>query len=184
MPKTSCPARVSSNPAIQGHYELCLKNGCTPRLAEMLAFRQAPRGMTDDVFLADMPTIGKMYGPVGVEKLVAAARRQGYSPNVNDVYLSSVAKDFGDPQAFLRHGQGLDRVKRNFEATGRGIEGAVNVKSRPGPDPLERPKKKRLHANIVERKLRETLMYDPASALKDHRELREEIIDKHGSIDP
>ena len=35
--------KISDDPKIQAHYEECLRNGCSHKLAEMLALRKPPR---------------------------------------------------------------------------------------------------------------------------------------------
>jgi hypothetical protein len=35
--------QVSDDPKVQAHYEECRRNGCSHKLAEMLAFRKPPR---------------------------------------------------------------------------------------------------------------------------------------------
>ena len=118
---------ISDNPAIQAHYEECLKNGCTPRLAEMLAFAQPPRADDDTSFLAvrrpreqfaNQPEIGDAY----------AKHAKAAGMNITGaIYEPGLAQFPGDPNAWVRD---RGEIRKKVEALGMGCEGAVNVKAR------------------------------------------------------
>ena len=155
--------------------------GQSPRMAEMLALQQAPRCMTDDVFLGGVGTLEKQLPNAQHREIVMKnAMKHGYKPKVTDYYLASVARFPGDPEAFVNHGQGLWYAKKLLERRGNGAEGAVTLQTRePEEDPYENPVH-RLNPKIVKRKMKQIVEANPALALKDKRELTEAIVDKHG----
>lgn len=85
----------------EAHYQECLANGCSPRLAEMLACAQPPQAQTDREFLEGrcngndfekMPALGDLY------------RRRAASAGVDvtgKVYLPGLAEFPGDPEAWV-----------------------------------------------------------------------------------
>lgn len=175
---------VAAGKLAVAHYKECLKNGCTPKFAEMLAMRSAPRGMTDDVFLAGRGTLDKQIKDKrSLEKVVSNARKAGYNPNANDYYDPGVARFTGDPEAFFTHGSGRGKLKRVFERRGVESDGSVNAVTVKRREPLTAPKKHvhKLHPRLVQRHLRQMIRENPDLARKDKAELKHEIIKKHGS---
>lgn len=162
---------------------LVTEKGNSPRMAEMLALRQTPRIMTDDVAMAGAMTIGKMYeqDPAGTTRLCKIAESLGYRPKHTDFYNSSVALQEGDPAAFLNHGQCRGHLRKTLEQRGMGGEGLVNLKPREAEvDPLEKPVHK-LHPRIVERIRKQQLRDNPDLSRKDQNEVRAAIVDQHAT---
>ncbi len=162
-------------------YKKCLKNGCSPRFAEMLALQQAPRGFTDDVFLAQRGTLDQQIkDPEALRRITSNARKKGYAPKPTDYYDPGVARYPGDPEAFFNHGQGRGKLKEVLESRGVESEGAVTTKRR---EPLVEPKKRvhRLHPRLVKRHMQRMVKENPDLARKDKREMVHEIVTKHGS---
>lgn len=162
-------------------YRQCLKNGCAPRMAEMFALRQAPRGMTDDVFLAQRGTLNQQVrDPKSLDKLVKNAKKCGYTPKANDYYDPGVARFTGDPQAFFSHGSGRGKLKQVLEQRGvESLNGDVQTAKRREVEPQKRVH--RLHPRLVKRHMRRMVAENPGLARKDKRELVHEIVHKHGS---
>lgn len=108
-------------------YAACLVEGSSPRLADMLASRQAPALMTDAVFMQGHPEARK--------------------------YMPSLARFPGDPEAFVSGRGDIDRVLRE---RGWGAEGAVNRKPRESVPkreaalPKVKPFRQRLRENLAE----------------------------------
>lgn len=164
-------------------YVDCILRGESKNIAEMCALRQAPRVMTDDVYLAGHGSLEKQIpNPKQLELVVRTAMRNGYKPKHTDVYEPSMARYPGDPQAFVNHGQGLGHVKKVCEQ--RGVEdqsGTVRTKARqPEKDPWENPKH-RLAPDIVARKVRQRINENPDLARVDKRDLAADVVAKHGS---
>lgn len=182
---TTIPSDVQrAGPACVKHYKQCLKNGCTPVFAEMLAMRSAPRSMTDDVFLADRGTLNKQIkDKKSLGKVIHAARKAGYNPKPTDYYDPGVARFPGDPEAFFNHGSGRGKLKEVFERRGVESDGSVNAVTTKRREPLVDPRKPvhKLHPRLVQRHLRKMISDNPDLARKDRKELKHEIIQKHGS---
>jgi hypothetical protein len=173
-----------AGPACVKHYKKCLKNGCAPKMAEMFALRAAPRSMTDDVFLAGRGTLNQQIkDKVSLTNVVRAARKNGYNPRITDYYDPGVARFPGDPEAFFNHGQGRGKLKQVFEQRGVMSDGATNAVSTQAREPLVDPKKPihKLHPRLVQRHLRQMVSANPDLARKDQKELKHDIINKHGS---
>ena len=121
------------------HYEKCLRNGCSPRLAEMLASRRAPGCVTDDTFFVGRKG-GQQFAddPQAGDYLAAGLRKLGGSPAVK-VYVHGLARFPGDPEAWVSsRGEIADRCRER----GWNCKGQVNVKgdqyAEPKPDiPLD-----------------------------------------------
>lgn len=97
---------------------------------------------------------------------VAEAKKAGYTPNRSDVYMGSAADRPGDPQGFVPRLQARTHLKKLKEK-----------KSRQGP-----PRKKvRMAKNLVEQRRRSMIAADPGLAHVNQNELRQQIIEKHGS---
>lgn len=115
--------KISNNPAIQSHYELCLSKGTSETLSEMFALGQAPMSNTDREFLEGwcngnqfegQPRIGDMY------------KKEADAVGVNPVgkrYMSSLADYPGDPTAWV---SGRGDVQRICEDKGIACRGSVN----------------------------------------------------------
>jgi hypothetical protein len=117
------------------HYDLCVANGCSHPLAEMLALRQSPMSNTDREFLEGQhrqfekcPRMGDWY------------KRQAESEGADvtgKVYLSGLAAYPGDPRAWV---SGRHDVQKLCEERNWSCQGSVNVRARevepPPPVPL------------------------------------------------
>lgn len=178
--KTPAPhvpyAMENCHPLTKAFYVEMVLNGVSTRLAEMLALRQPPKIMTDDVMLAGMPTLANM--PADARNaIVQRARQFGYNPKDSDVYLDSVASTPGDPMAFVNHGQGRGHVKKVLEYRGQASEGMVNTKYR---EPEEEVRGEKLSKKIANRIYRNMVRENPDIARKEVREVMGSIVDKHG----
>lgn len=116
------------------HYEKCIANGCSPKLAEMLATRRAPGCVTDDTFFvgrkggqqfADSPDAGDYYA--------ADLRKVGGSP-AGKVYMHGLARYPGDPEAWVSSRGEVAEVCRK---RGWSCKGQVNVKGDQYADPIK-----------------------------------------------
>ena len=162
--------------------DLMENNGNDVRFAEMLALRQFPAIMTDDVAVAGMETISHMFekDPAYTARLCRIAQAKGYKPKPSDVYMTSIANAEGDPAAFVNHGQGRGHIKKVLQSRGMAGEGLVKVDARqPESDPYENPHHK-LHPKIVERIRKRKLKENPELAHGNQAEIRADITAKHG----
>jgi len=149
-----------------------------PRMAEMFALQQAPRLMTDSVFMEGSGRLGDVMSESHLEEVLAGAKKHGFRPNPNDMYMPTLARFPGDPEAFVSHAGGRYYVKKLLEKRGAGGEGVVKVKSR---EPSEAPKRKhRLAPDIVNRTV--ALMRQEKPELREVpiAKLKAQVIETHG----
>ncbi len=170
-------ALISDDPRIQAHYEKCLENGCTPKLAESLAFREGPALRTDVTLLQGhsngnqfekTPQIGNWYRHM--------ARKAGVSTQ-GKVYLSSLANFPGDPRAWVsdRHD-----VQQLVKERGWKVNGAVNQNSQPQEEPKDHRPAGGVAPDIIENELTRAIEQNPeiAPTPKEKADLREKIRQK------
>lgn len=119
-------------------YTKAIENGCTPRLADMLASRSFPgtRG-TDRSFMQNRKLDGSQFEgiPLVGEHHLAKARAAGVS-TTGKYYSGPLARFPGDPTAWV---DSLHDVKKICESRGWECDGAIKVDSpkyageEPGP---------------------------------------------------
>lgn len=172
------------------HYLNCLDNGSDPKFAVQLVAQAigASRpgiGVTDSVFIQDQNRWGRSIldrhngDARAVERLRKALAKNGYHLKSDDHYIPTVSRFFGDPEAIVNHTQGMGDLRRNLEARGTEFHGEVNCEARDKGKRI--PVKHQLNPTIVERIRQRKIKENPDLARKDQRELREQIIDQHGS---
>lgn len=176
---------------IAGLYCYLREKGNGHNFAEMVATNSAPGGVTDRELFAGRGTLLDQFGgdEKRVQSLVESAKKNyGFTPNVNDVYDPQLAPATakgtkGHPDCFvpatggLSHYRAIARKKGMNVLPGLSSEGQLRIE--PGDARERKVRKPGLGENIVRRKLREAIQRDPSLKLKDQRELREKIIDKH-----
>lgn len=169
---------ATAHSAVQSHYLDLLRRGNSPMLAEMLALRRAPGAKTDREFLAGRGTLADQIGDSAqLQAIVAAAKRQGYTPGANDVYDPGLARRMGDPEAFIPAHDARGHVRRVCEARGWAAHGMVEVKGR---QPDQEPENCRLAPDLIEERMRHMVADNPELACTDKAELAAEIVEKHG----
>ena len=171
------------------HYLNCLKanDGNEKMAIQIVAYAVGEAsmgvGVTDSVFIQDQNRHGRSIldrhngDARAVERLRKALAKNGYALKSDDHYIPTVAKKFGDPAAIMNHTTGLSGIKKRLEDRGQSMEGEINLK----PREYERKVKHKLNPKIVERIRQQRIKQNPDLARKDQRELREAIIDQHGS---
>ncbi len=106
------------------------RDGDSETLQEVFATRQFPGINDDTTFMANRGTLLDQLGPEQCELVVSEARKRGYNPSMNDVYLSQLADDgVGDPVAFIKHDGAQGQVRRLCEERGEACHGSVKVKA-------------------------------------------------------
>jgi hypothetical protein len=145
-------------------------------LTDMLRTRRVPRIETDSTFMSGHKRLGDTRDEKSLKSLVAQARKHGYNPTANDVYMSPIAAFPGDPKAFVSQAGGKHQVRKRCEELGLHCEGAVNVKGAeiapPKPDvPLA--------ADLLNEAVFKMVKNDPSLKRKPLRELKEAAIDKY-----
>lgn len=146
-------------------------------IEEILRSRQVPGAKTDTSFLSSFGTLLDQCD--GDERycqhLVNEARKQGYEPGANDVYMPTIAQRMGDPRAFIRSKGEMIRLA---EERGKALEidGEEVVHQRePDRDPWEREHK--LNPELVKEVLP---MVKAANPKADPRELVQIAEEKFG----
>lgn len=137
---------VSDNPLTQAFYEEMRSRGESHNMAELLALRQFPGTMTDREFFEGQGTLADQFkgDEAMLNTIIERARSKGYNPNPNDVYVSALANDVGDPLAFVPPTGGRGHIQKVCEKRGTSCHGAVEVKGRqPENDPRETKKPKK-----------------------------------------
>ena len=158
-------------------YLTSVKAGNKPAFAEMLAMREPPGGKTESTFLSNFGTLLDQFDGDEryVNTLVAAARKNGYNPGINDVYMPTIANEMGDPEAFIRsRGEAIKVAeKRGSELT---IDGETKVKHQ---EPLEDPFDTApvLAENLIAPEVKKAQAANPKLSAGEAREM---VIDKHG----
>lgn len=156
-------------------YQQAIANGCSERLAEMLAARQAPgtRG-TDRAFLQ-----GYLHNPfAGTPDFIARSMlQQAKAAGINTtgkVYRGGLADWRGpaDPQAWV---SGIDDVRRVVREKNLNCTGVVNHKAAETQAPDDVP----LAESIVQDAMRDEIAVNPEAG-KDKAALREKVVAKHG----
>ena len=132
---------------------------------------------TDDDFFESFGTLLQQCGgnDKEAERLANSARAQGYEPGPNDLYYSPIAQKPGDPNAFIKRGDGKAEIKKRAEEANIELEGSINTRA---VKDLEPKKKVPLAEATVKRRMKAAIKRDPSLARKKG-ELREKIIDTH-----
>lgn len=154
---------VINCPKARAHYDLCISNGCGPRLAEVLALRAFPAIRTDATFnrgrcngnqFEDTPGLGNTYKAVADEAGVSVTGK---------TYLSGLAEYPGDPEAWVSDRGDVLRVAKK---KGMKVSGDVNYvppEREPSPDvPIA--------SDILRREVDAYLELDPGARVEDVEE--------------
>lgn len=147
-------------------------------MKDMIESRQTPMSRTNDDFHRGRGTLlDQMEGDENwTRHLVAQARKRGYNPGPNDVYLGQFADGTGDPAAFIPPTEGLDEVKRRVKASGKGMEAPfVSIEG----DKTERSRKK-INPRTANKFMRQYRQSGEHKHMNDNQ-LRKHIADTHGS---
>lgn len=152
-------------------YAQAISNGCSPRLADMLASRTFPgtKGL-DRNFMQGRKLDGSQFEgvPLVGEHHLRMAREAGVS-TTGKYYSGGLARYPGDPEAWV---DSLHDVKKICETRGWECDGAIKVES-PKYCGTE-PGRYRVADDIVDDHLSQVLEQKPELAPKA-REVREEI---------
>lgn len=166
---------VSGNPEVQSRYEEMRRKGESHAMAEMLAARRPPNlNGTDTAFWRGKMLNNGLEDNFMGERMRKLARKAGIDI-AGKVYMGQLADTRGaeDPKAWVSD---TGDIKKLCETNGWGCEGSVRVKGAEPPPPTQ----VRMAEDLIAEKAAEILRQNPDRA-KNLMELREEIIEKHGS---
>ena len=173
-----------SNGATRGaFYAMQRINGSTHKFAEMLALQRGPALDTDDVFFSgSKPLYDQFQSTRTLNTHLKASAKHGFRPSPNSTYFPGLARFRGDPEAYVTRAQGRGYIKKLLESRGWACEGGVNVEHRqPESDPLAPENCVRLADDIIADKAKEMIAKDPSLKKVNRKDLRAEIIKKHGA---
>jgi len=182
--------RAGNVPVLE-HYLNCLKaNDGNERMAvQIVAYAVGESsmgvGITDAVFIQDQNRWGRsILDRMGgdhraVERLRKGLAKNGYTLKSDDHYITTAAQKAYDPAAIVNHTTGLGGLKRRLEDRGQAMEGEINLK--PRENGLPTPIKHQLNPKIVEQIRQRKIRENPDLARKDQRELRQQIVEQHGT---
>ena len=120
---------ISTDSRTQVFYIEMRRDGQSHNLAEMLALRRCPSLDTDTRFNAGLGTLRSHFkDEAELYRVVAAAKKQGYTPKSTDSYQPFMANRCGDPAAFVPHDNPKSHVRKVCEKRDISCHGAVEVK--------------------------------------------------------
>lgn len=171
------PRLISTEPAIQLHYEQCLANGCTEKLAEAMAFRQGPALRTDAAFLQGHSN-GNQFAGGGMQERIgnfyaSRARKAGVSTQ-GKIYLGGLAAFPGDPKAWVADRGDVEKV---LDERGWSAAGSVNRQKREPEREVDVRVKGGVAPDILDREVARAIAKEPeiAPTPRERRALREKI---------
>lgn len=144
---------IGEAPATIAEYRRLVAKGQSPRMAEILACRQAPRGDTDTAHYSNMPPLEETAGFEYAKKVKQQARAAGINVTDNSRYNATIADERcgGDPNAWIHAGDGRSKVRRVIENLGHSCE-SLGVKDNPDRvAELEAKKEARIKRNNARR---------------------------------
>lgn len=154
--------------------------GNSDTFAAMLAMRRSPGVDTDDVFFSGIHHLGHQMGDDQALNYVNAhIKVTGKKPPEGAMYMPGLARFQGDPQAFVSRSDGRTYIKRLIESRGGKCSRTMDVTwNEPESDPFDNCVP--LADDIIESRARQMAATDPSINQMDRRELRQQIIDRHG----
>jgi len=133
-------------------------------LKEVFETRSFPGLNTDTTFLANRGTLDKQIeDPIALKTVVEGAKRDGFTPSPNHVYMSSVARYPGDRQAWLTAGDAKGHIRKICEERNVGCYGSVNI---PQPDRKISPEEARVRDRAKALEKREKARAKMVAAMK------------------
>lgn len=157
--------------------------GQNHKWSAMCALQKGPVLSTDDTFFQGAKPLYDQFGSQKhLDGYLKASARHGFVPDKNAVYFPNLARFKGDPEAYVTRAQGRAYIRNLLEKRGWSAEGGVNVKGRgPESDPLDPKNCKALGEDIIRDRMGMMIAKNPDLKKVDRRELRQQIIDKHGA---
>lgn len=120
---------ISDKPAIQAFYLEMRRDGQSHNIAEICALRQGPGVETENSYLNGVGDLRSQFEDESeLNRVVKAAKKQGYTPKATDTYEPGIANSCGDPAAFVPHIGPKSHVKRVCEKRDVTCHGGVEVK--------------------------------------------------------
>ena len=146
-------------------------------IREAMKSKRFPGVKTENTFFSGRGTLADQFkdDPEFLQQIIDGAKAKGYNPSPNDIYLQSVAREDGDPDAFVSQADGLGKIRKVCEQRGLYCEELGAERREVAP-----PEKIALAEDLVAEKVAEYKSV-PEFAGKPDGELRELVIEKHGA---
>lgn len=168
------------------HYRQCLANGCSERLAEMLASQQSPSLKTDTRRAIGHGTVRDQHKGQTKDVIRATQREnKGWTPPYTWVRNSNLAQSPGDKLAWCPPHEIASHMRKVAKLRGHRLvsdDGKVIVEGRkPTEDPMN--KRVKLAPSLVKEELRKRYWKNPEIAKlprAEQRELCRQIVAEHG----
>jgi len=175
-----CDEWITSHVTRGAQYWMMRMRGSNDSFAAMISLQQGPGLDTDDVFFSGQKPLYDQFGSQKhLDRYLKASKAQGFTPPVNSTYFPNLARFPGDKEAYVTRAQGRSYIKKLCESRGWACEGGVNVAHRqPESDPYAKENCVPLGEDFIREREAKALRENPKV---DRRELRERIIEKHGS---
>ena len=136
---------MGESPVIVARYRQLIAKGESPRMAEILATRQAPGLETDTSHYAGMRPLEETCGLDYATKTKAQARKAGITINDSSIYNPTIAdqRGGGDPKAWLLAGDGRDKFRKVINAKGKSCDTlGIKVENGKGLEDFSKREKK------------------------------------------
>ncbi len=146
-------------------------------IGEMIRDRSFPGLKTESNFFSNRGTLDQQFSddPEFLQEIVSGARAKGYNPNPNDVYVSQLAREPGDPNAFISQADGVSKIRKVCEQQKLQCDEVGAERREVAPKA-----KVRLADDLVQAKVAEYKTNPEFSRMGD-QELREFVVDQHGA---
>lgn len=166
---------VQRGPQAVQIYREAIAQGTAPKMAEMFAMRQAPRGMTDSTYFAGIyGGLAKQWGPEEALEIRAdSIKNYGVDPGNDCIYMPQlvpIGKKSGHPAAFVKMSDGVAGLKDRYRQQNKESE-LLGVKAVQMPPPAVVD----VAPDLVREEVKNRIKMDPGLKERDQRELAEQV---------
>lgn len=157
-----------------------IRNRFSQKGKQMMELQSPCKSKTDTEFHGKRGTlVDQLGGDEAWAKFVMKRNREmGGVATESHTYISQLAREPGDPEAFIPPGEGAGYIRKLCEKRGKSVHGAVNYT----PSERERKvKKPRLAEDLVQSQMMRYRASGEADKSVSDGALREMIIEKHGA---
>lgn len=173
-------AWVSDVPATEADRRRYAEN-----IEEIVVSRTAPGVQTDATFFRGVGSLVSQCGgdEAEAQRILKGAKRQGFTPGINDMYIPTLAQSTGDPRAFVPMSEGRGGVLKRAAEIGVPVtvDGAAPKEVKVEARQAERKLGGRLAEKTIQRYLKREVARNPGikGNKRKLREAREAIVERH-----
>ncbi len=183
-PELSREPAIVANPQWLKEYVTMREAGEPHGFSAMIVMQQPPGCISDNTYCSGRGTLDDQLGSEQAANLTKIAERNGYRPNVRDVYEPGLARFQGDPQAFVPQSGGRAHIKKvlndrgyDVRAGGVGVtNGITAIPRQPESPPMSKP----LAEDLIRDNANAILKREPDKRKLSTRELRDLVVERHG----